>query len=78
MAKYLKSNLAKGKSEKRLSIKLKNIIHDIEKLKKLTNIFSTPDLIKSIILRINNDILLHENANTKPIKFLKSLIAISG
>ncbi|MEI6541981.1 MAG: hypothetical protein WCL60_00565 [Methylococcales bacterium] len=78
MAKYLESNLAKGKSEKRLSIKGKNIIYDVENLKKLTNIFSTSDLIKSIILKINNDILIHENANAKPIKFLKSLIAISG
>lgn len=78
MAKYLESNLAKGKSEKRLSIKGKNVITDIEKLKKLTNIDSTSDLIKTVILQINNDILIQKNTNTKPIKFLKSLVAISG
>lgn len=77
LSKYLECNLAKGKSEKRLSVKGKNIISDIENLKKSTNISSTSDLIKSIILQINNDILVENNTNTKPIKFLKSLIAIS-
>jgi hypothetical protein len=75
MAKYLESNLAKGKAQKRFSIKGKNIADDIYKLKKITNIDSTSDLIKIVILRIYDDILMKKNP--EPIKFLKSLVAIS-
>ncbi|NOQ35069.1 MAG: hypothetical protein GQ569_04150 [Methylococcaceae bacterium] len=74
--KYLTSDLAKGKAQKRLSIKGRNVISDIENLKKITHISSTSDLIKSIILRINDDILLQKHPKSK--KILKNLVAISS
>lgn len=76
MDKYLTSSLTTGKSQKRLSIKGKNVAEDISNLKKLTHIESTSDLMKTVILKINDDILMKKNP--EPIKFLKSLAAISG
>jgi hypothetical protein len=76
MANYLKSDLAKGKSQRRLSIKGRNVMADTEKLKALTHIESTSELIKGIILKINDDIF--NQKKDEPIKFLKNLAAISG
>ena len=76
MDKYLLSDLAKGKAQKRLSLKGKNVAYDVEQLKKMAHIESTSDLIKSVVLKINDDILVHRNA--KPMKFLRSLTAISN
>ncbi len=74
--RYVNSDLAKGKSQKRLSIKGKNIMVDIEKLKKITQLKSTSALIKLIILKINEDILMRKNPET--IQFLKSVVAIAS
>ena len=74
--RYVNSDLAKGKSQKRLSIKGKNVMVDIEKLKKITQIKSTSALIKLIILKINEDILMRKNPET--IQFLKSFVAIAS
>jgi len=71
---YLTADLAKGKAQKRLSIKGRNITLDIDRLKKITHISSTSKLIKIIILKINEDILMRKNPET--IRFLKSSIAI--
>jgi hypothetical protein len=76
MDKYLLTDLAKGKAQKRLSLKGKNVTHDVELLKQLVHIDSTSDLIKSVVLKINDDILVNKNA--KPIKLLKSFAAISS
>lgn len=73
---YLNSNLAKGKAQKRLSIKGRNIKTDIEKLKKITHITSTSNLIKIIILKINEDILMRKKPEV--IHSLKSFVAISS
>lgn len=75
MDKFLLTDLAKGKAQKRLSLKGKNVTHDVELLKQLLHIDSTSDLIKSVVLKINDDILV--NKNIKPIKLLKSFAAIS-
>ena len=69
-------DLAQGKAQKRLSIKGRNITTDIVKLKKITHIASTPNLIKLIILKINEDILMQKKPET--IRFLKSFIAVSS
>ncbi len=73
---YLTCDLAKGKAQKRLSIKGNNITRDIEKLKKITDINSTSKLIKIIILKINEDILMKKNLES--IHFLKTSIAITS
>ena len=54
----LKSELAQGKAEKRLSLKGRQITEDINKLKAAARIENTTDLIKSVILLINEDVLL--------------------
>jgi hypothetical protein len=76
MNKYLLSDLAKGKAQKRLSLKGKNVAFDIEQLKKMVFTESTSDLIKSVVLKINDDILV--NKSVQPIKFLRNLAAISN
>ena len=55
---YLKSELASGKAEKRLSLKGRQIDHELDLLKSLTHIENTTDLLKGIILKINDDVLL--------------------
>lgn len=73
IACLLKSELAKGKSDKRLSLKGRQIFEDIENLKKLTHIENTTDLLKSIILKINEDVLIKKKQ--KPIENLKNIMA---
>ena len=57
---YLSSDLATGKASKRISIKGKHIVHDTESLKIITHIDATTDLIKGVVLKINDDILVHK------------------
>jgi len=73
ISKYLDSELAKGKAQKRISIKGRFIAKDIGRLKKITKIDSTTDLLKGVVLKINDDILV----NKKPaaIKALKNVVA---
>jgi hypothetical protein len=56
----LKSELAQGKAEKRLSLKGRQITEDIKRLKTAAHIENTTDLIKSVILLINHDVLLEK------------------
>ncbi len=72
-SKYLKSELFKGASQKRLSIKGSMVTEEMNVLKKITKISSTSDLMKSIVLKINDDIL--ENKNPKTIDHLKNIVA---
>lgn len=74
--KYISSDLFKGKSQKRLSIKGRKVIDEINILKEKTHINSTSDLIKSIALKINDDILV--NKNTKTIIALKNIVAATA
>ena len=73
IAQFLKSDLAKGKAEKRLSLKGRQIHRDIETLKLKSNITNTTDLIKSVILRINDDVLLKKKPTS--IRQLKIIMA---
>jgi hypothetical protein len=70
---YLASDLASGKSQKRISLKGRRISEDIAKVKELTNLSSTSDIVKSVILKINDDIL--QKKNKKPIKVLRGIAA---
>ncbi|WP_174866490.1 hypothetical protein [Pectobacterium polaris] len=70
---FLQSDLAKGKSEKRLSLKGRHVSADIDALKTATNISSTTDLLKGIVLKIKEDVLVQRDEIH--IKQLKSIIA---
>lgn len=69
----LKSDLFQGKAQKRLSIKGRSVADEVTKLKEITNISKTSDLLKSVILMINDDLLISKNA--KSIERLKSIYA---
>lgn len=71
--RFLQSDLAKGKSEKRLSLKGRHVATDIDVLKTTTNISSTTDLLKGIVLKIKEDVLVQRDEIH--IKQLKSIIA---
>ncbi|MFP9471217.1 hypothetical protein AB6D37_21155 [Pectobacterium brasiliense] len=71
--RFLQSDLAKGKSEKRLSLKGRHVATDIDVLKTATNISSTTDLLKGIVLKIKEDVLVQRDEIH--IKQLKSIIA---
>lgn len=73
IARYLNSELATGRSEKRLSLKGRQIFDDIEHLKTLTHIENTTDLLKSIILKINEDVLIKKKP--KSIENLRHIMA---
>ena len=73
LARYLTSDLASGKSQKRISLKGRRVSEDIKKVKELTDLSSTSDIVKSVILKINDDIL--QNKSKKPIKALEGIAA---
>ena len=73
LARYLTSDLASGKSQKRISLKGRRVSEDIEKVKKLTNLSNTSDIVKSVILKINDDIL--QKKSKRPIKALEGIAA---
>lgn len=72
IASFLNTRLAKGKSQKRISLKGNHLSEDLNTLKKLTKIKTTADLIKSIVLKINDDILVKKKA--KVIYQLKNIL----
>lgn len=73
LSKYLGSELARGKSQKRISIKGRLVAKDFGQLKRITKINSTTDLIKGVVLKINDDVLV--NKKLKTIKVLKNIVA---
>ena len=73
ISKYLNSDLAMGKSQKRISIKGRLVAKEFGRLKKITNIDSTTDLLKSVVLKINDDVLV--NKKSKTIRALKNIVA---
>lgn len=70
---YLKSDLAGGKAQKRISLKGQYVSEDIAEVKALAKLDSTSDLIRSIILKINDDIL--QKKSKKSIKALEGIAA---
>ena len=66
-----KSDLFNGKSQKRLSIKGRNVRKELDLLKKSTNIEKNSIILKGIILKINDDLLIDKNEIS-----IKSLINI--
>lgn len=76
ISRYLKSDLAKGKAQKRISLKGRRLEGDFLRLKEITKITNTTDLIKSVVLKINDDILV--NKRKKPITQLKNIMAATA
>jgi len=76
LSQYLASDLAKGRSEKRISLKGQHIVEEVGVLKALTQIDRTSDLIKGVILKINDDIL--QNKRQKPLSELRGIAAAIG
>jgi len=70
---YLKSDLATGKADKRLSLKGRQIYDEVVSLKSLSHIDNTTDLMKGIILKINDDVLIQRKV--KSIQKLKNIMA---
>ena len=70
---YLKSDLATGKADKRLSLKGRQIYDEVASLKSLSHIDNTTDLMKGIILKINDDVLVKRKV--KSIQQLKNIMA---
>lgn len=60
LSKYIESDLAKGKADKRFSLKGYNVQEELSELKLVTHLKSNSDLIKSVILKIKDDILEHK------------------
>ena len=73
LAKYLNSDLAQGRAEKRISLKGQHVIEDVKELKVLTHLDKTSDLIKSVILKINDDIL--QKKRQRPLSALRGIAA---
>lgn len=73
LSKFLVSELAMGKASKRLSLKGQYVIEQADIIKTIAHIESTTDVLKSIVLKINDDILVHKRP--KRIKELQSLIS---
>jgi len=60
ISSYLNSRLAEGKAQKRISIKGRHVTEELNILKKITKINATTDLIKLIVLKINDDALVNK------------------
>jgi hypothetical protein len=73
LSKFLTSDLAKGKANKRLSLKGRYVAEEAELVKSLTDIRSTTELLKSVVLKINDDILVHKRPGR--IKALQHVVA---
>ncbi|MFD3249859.1 hypothetical protein [Rahnella aquatilis] len=69
----LTSELATGLANKRLSLKGREIGNDIEKLKSLSQIDNTTELLKGVVLMIHHDLLI--NPDAQRIAVLKSFVA---
>ncbi|MCP5207969.1 MAG: hypothetical protein H7A01_12235 [Hahellaceae bacterium] len=72
----LNSELAKGKATKRISLKGRYIVEEAEMVKASAHISSTTELLKSVVLKINDDILVRKRPEC--IKALESLVAATA
>ncbi len=73
LIKLLDTDLAAGKAQKRISLKGRFVLEDIEEVKALTSLRSTSEVIRGVILKINDDLL--QKKSKKPRKALESIAA---
>ena len=76
ISRYLNSDLAKGVAQKRISLKGRHLEEELILLKKLIDIESTTDLLKIVVLKINDDVLVNERP--KPMSQLKNIMAATA
>lgn len=69
----LTSELASGPANKRLSLKGREIGNDIDKLKSLSHIDTTTELLKAVVLMIHHDLMVSPDVHR--IALLKSFVA---
>lgn len=55
---YLESDLATGHAQKRISIKGRLVLDDLNTLKRRTHLENTTDVLKAVVLKINDDVLI--------------------
>jgi hypothetical protein len=73
LLKYLESDLAKGQAQKRISLKGRFVSDELNAIKLRTHLESTTDVLKAVVLKINDDVLV--NPNAKMLNKLKSVAA---
>jgi hypothetical protein len=73
LIKYLESDLAKGVAQKRISLKGRQVSKEIDNIKFKTSIGSTTDVLKAVVLKINDDVFVHPK--TQLINILKGVAA---
>ena len=76
LIKYLESDLAKGVAQKRISLKGRQVSKEIDNIKFKTSIGSTTDVLKAVVLKINDDVFVHPK--TQLINSLKGVAAAFG
>jgi hypothetical protein len=76
ISRYLNSDLAKGVAQKRISLKGRHLEEELILLKKIVKVESTTDLLKIVVLKINDDVLVNERP--KPIGQLKNIMAVTA
>jgi hypothetical protein len=76
ISRYLNSDLAKGVAQKRISLKGRHLEEELALLKELIDIESTTDLLKIVVLKINDDILVNERP--KPMGQLKNIMGATA
>jgi len=76
ISKFLKSDLAAGVAQKRISLKGRHLEEELILLKKIIEVESTTDLLKIVVLKINDDLLVNERK--KPIDQLKNIMAATA
>jgi len=76
ISRYLNSDLAKGVAQKRISLKGRHLEEELTLLKELIKVESTTDLLKIVVLKINDDVLVNEKQ--KPMKQLKNIMAATA
>ncbi|PCI70068.1 MAG: hypothetical protein COB38_07785 [Gammaproteobacteria bacterium] len=73
ISRFLKSDLATGVAQKRISLKGRYLEEEVILLKEMIEVESTTDLLKIVVLKINDDLLVNERQ--KPIGQLKNIMA---
>ncbi len=73
LADFLDSDLARGRAQKRISLKGKQVSDDLEIIKASADIPNTTDVMKAVVLKINEDVLVHPKIQV--IKELKNVAA---
>lgn len=59
LSDYLENDLAKGRAQKRISLKGRLVSDELQSIKSQSHLQSTTDVMKAVVLKINDDVLVH-------------------